>query len=83
MMITSFMDTFRSAYDIRRHAAVELLDTIPGVHVRLPQSGFLCWVDIHELGSSSEICDLLLREANVSVNDGKITVRRRKAFVLY
>ena len=67
----SFMDTFRSAYDIRRHAAVELLDTIPGVHVQLPQSGFLCWVDIHELGSSSEICDLLLREANVSVNDGK------------
>ena len=67
----SFMDTFSSAYDIRRHAAVELLDTIPGVHVQLPQSGFLCWVDIHELGSSSEICDLLLREANVSVNDGK------------
>ena len=24
----SFMDTFRSAYDIRRHAAVELLDTV-------------------------------------------------------
>lgn len=66
----SFMKEYGEKYDFRRHQAVELLDTIPGVHVQLPQSGFLCWVDIHELGSSTEICARLLKEANVSVNDG-------------
>ena len=67
---SSFLKSFEEAYDVRRHKAVELLDSIPGVHVQLPQSGFLCWVDIHELGNSSEICARLLKEANVSVNDG-------------
>ncbi|WP_075876604.1 pyridoxal phosphate-dependent aminotransferase [Merdibacter massiliensis] len=67
---TSFMKAYGEAYDARRHKAVELLDSIPGVHVPLPESGFLCWVDIHELGNSSEICARLLKEANVSVNDG-------------
>ena len=64
------MEAYAQAYDVRRHKAVELLGNIPGVEVQLPQSGFLCWVDIHELGSSSEICARLLKEANVSVNDG-------------
>ena len=64
------MKAYGEAYDARRHKAVELLDSIPGVHVPLPESGFLCWVDIHELGNSSEICARLLKEANVSVNDG-------------
>ena len=67
---SSFLKAFEEAYDVRRHKAVELLDSIPGVHVQLPQSGFLCWVDIHELGNSTEICARLLKEANVSVNDG-------------
>lgn len=66
----SFMEAYAQAYDARRYKAVELLGNIPGVEVQLPQSGFLCWVDIHELGSSSEICARLLKEANVSVNDG-------------
>lgn len=66
----AFMNAYAQTYDVRRHQAKRLLDAIPGVHVPLPQSGFLCWVDIHELGSSTEICERLLREANVSVNDG-------------
>lgn len=66
----SFMKAYEAAYDARRHKAVELLGSIPGVEVQLPQSGFLCWVDIHQLGSSTQICERLLKEANVSVNDG-------------
>lgn len=66
----SFMDTFKRAYDVRRHRAYEILNEVPGVHVQLPQSGFLCWVDVSGLGSSSDICAYLIKEAKVALNDG-------------
>lgn len=66
----SFMDTFAKAYDVRRHQAYEILNEVPGVHVQLPQSGFLCWVDVSELGSSTDICAYLIKEAKVALNDG-------------
>lgn len=67
---TTFMETFAKSYDIRRHLAYEILNQVPGVHVQLPQSGFLCWVDVSQLGSSSDICAYLIKEAKVALNDG-------------
>ena len=67
---TSFMEEFRTAFDYRRKTAYQILNSIPGVSMQLPESGFLCWVDVHELGSSTDIAAYLLREARVSVNDG-------------
>ena len=66
----SFIEEFRVAFDYRRKAAFEILNSIPNVSMQLPQSGFLCWVDISKLGGSSEIVQYLLKEAKVSVNDG-------------
>ena len=66
-----FMDEFERAYDARRHRAVEILEQVPGVRVALPESGFLCWVDVSALGDSTEIAAYLTAEARVSVNDGK------------
>lgn len=67
----SFMKQFETAYNKRRHRAAEILNSVPGVHVMLPESGFLCWVDVSELGDSTEIAAYLTAEARVSVNDGK------------
>lgn len=67
----SFMREYEKQYDLRRHKAVELLGDIPGVSIRLPQSGFLCWADISHLATSTEVCRRLLKDAKVSVNDGK------------
>lgn len=67
----SFMQEFEAAYDWRRHQAAEILSGIPGVQIQLPQSGFLCWVDVRGLADSSEVCARLLSDARVSVNDGK------------
>ena len=67
---TTFMETFAKSYDIRRHQAYEILNQVPGVHVQLPQSGFLCWVDVSQLGNSSDICAYLIKEAKVALNDG-------------
>ena len=36
----------------------------------MPESGFLCWVNVSELGKSSDIVSYLVKEAKVSVNDG-------------
>ena len=67
----SFMQEFEAAYDWRRHQAAAILSGIPGVKIQLPQSGFLCWVDVSGLADSSEVCARLLSDARVSVNDGK------------
>ena len=65
-----FMDEFNRAYDIRRHQAYNILNTVPGVSMELPASGFLAWVDVSALGDSSAICKRLISEAKVAVNDG-------------
>lgn len=66
----SFMQTFEHAFDYRRHKAYEIINQIPNVSMQLPESGFLCWVDVSKLGSSSDIVAYLLEHAKVSVNDG-------------
>ncbi|WP_034864138.1 pyridoxal phosphate-dependent aminotransferase [Thomasclavelia saccharogumia] len=65
-----FMEEFEKAYDFRRHAAYEILNDIPGVKMKLPESGFLAWVDVSRLGDSALICKRLVSEAKVAVNDG-------------
>lgn len=65
-----FMDEFKEAYNIRRYKAYEILNSIPNVSCTLPESGFLCWVDVSKLGDSSKIVSYLVKEAKVSVNDG-------------
>ena len=51
--------------------AAAILSGIPVSRSSLPQSGFLCWVDVSGLADSSEVCARLLSDARVSVNDGK------------
>lgn len=65
-----FMKEFEDAYEYRRRKAYEILNGIPGVSCRLPESGFICWVDVSKLGSSSDIVSYLAKEAKVAVNDG-------------
>ncbi|WP_040907725.1 pyridoxal phosphate-dependent aminotransferase [Youngiibacter fragilis] len=65
-----FMEDFRKSFDFRRKAAFEIMNSIPDVTMAMPESGFLCWVNVSKIGSSTEIVDYLLKEAKVSVNDG-------------
>ncbi|MFR1834176.1 MAG: pyridoxal phosphate-dependent aminotransferase [Lachnospiraceae bacterium] len=65
-----FMKEFETAFDYRRKAAYEILNQVPEVSVKMPESGFLCWVDVSKLGNSSDIVSYLVKEAKVSVNDG-------------
>ncbi len=67
---SEFMELFEKSYDYRRHQAYKILNNIPGVKMKLPESGFLAWDDVSELGDSSTICKRLVDEAKVAVNDG-------------
>ncbi len=66
-----FVNEYGRIYDRRRRFAYEVFNSIPGVSMLMPESGFYSWVNVSRLGDSSEICDLLLRKAHVAVNDGK------------
>ncbi|WP_227318958.1 pyridoxal phosphate-dependent aminotransferase [Cedecea davisae] len=65
-----FMDEYIQIFDTRRKKVFEIINSIPGVSMALPESGFLSWIDISRLGGSAFICDYLLEHARVIVNAG-------------
>lgn len=65
-----FMKEFEDAYEYRRHKAYEIFNSIPNVSCQLPESGFICWVNVSKLGNSNDIVSYLIKEAKVSVNAG-------------
>lgn len=61
---------YSAIFDKRRRFVYEALSDIPGVRMQMPQSAFLSWIDVSQLGTSDEIVDYLVREAKVFVNSG-------------
>lgn len=68
---SGFINSYREIYDGRRKFAYEVFNSIPGVSMLMPESGFYSWINISRLGDSSEICEFLIKDAKVAVNDGK------------
>lgn len=67
----TFMKELEASFDRRRKKAYEIFKDEEGLSCLLPESGFLFWLDVSQLGDSSKIVSYLLKEAKVSVNDGK------------
>ncbi|MTI96275.1 MAG: pyridoxal phosphate-dependent aminotransferase [Firmicutes bacterium] len=68
---SSFVQEYNRKHDDRRKYAFQLFNSIPGVSMLMPESGFLCWPNISKLGDSTEIMQYLIKEAKVACNDGK------------
>jgi len=66
-----FMEEYNQKHDRRRKYAYEVFSRVPGVKINLPESSFMCWLDVSALGDSTEIVSYLIREAKVACNDGK------------
>lgn len=66
----AFMADYRSTYERRRALAGKMLGAVPGIDYRAPQAGLMLWLDIHALGSATEIADHLLRDARIIVHPG-------------
>lgn len=54
----------------RRKIAYEILSSIPGVEMRMSESGILSWLNISQLGTSEEVASYILKEAKILVNEG-------------
>jgi len=54
----------------RRRIAYDILSTIPGVTMKVPESGILSWLNISQLGTSEEVAAYILKEAKILVNEG-------------
>jgi len=65
-----FVADYNRVHEHRRHLAYRIFNSVPGVCMQMPESGFYSWVDISRLGTSAEIVDYLVQEARVAVNDG-------------
>ena len=66
----SYVDGWMKIFDQRRRFGHQILNEIPGVECLLPEGGYYFWVDIHRLGSSIEVRDHLIRDAQVGVAPG-------------
>ena len=67
----SFIDSYIKKYDARRKYAYKLFNNCPVVSMKMPEAGFYAWINVKELGDSSEIVQYLINEAKVNCNDGK------------
>lgn len=67
---TEYLKELTAAHQRRRDIAYEIFAAIPGVSMRKSESGILSWLNIEKLGSSEEVTEYLLKEANVLVNAG-------------
>ncbi|MFA5006913.1 MAG: pyridoxal phosphate-dependent aminotransferase [Candidatus Izemoplasmatales bacterium] len=54
----------------RRRIAYEILSTIPGVTMTMPESGILAWLNVSRLGTAAEVAAQILEEAHIMVNEG-------------
>lgn len=66
----SFIKEYNKIFDMRRKYAYEIFNSIPGVSMTLPESGFMSWLNISKLGTAEEISKYIIKHANVVINEG-------------
>ena len=66
----SFLEEYNRIFDRRRKIVYEIFNSIPGVSMAMPESTFLCWVNVSRLGTADEVNAYIIKEANVVVNAG-------------
>jgi aspartate/methionine/tyrosine aminotransferase len=70
MKSSAFLQEYTRIFEKRRKFVFEIVNSIPGVSMAMPESSFMSWVNISKLGTAAEINAYLIREANVVCNEG-------------
>lgn len=65
-----YADAWVELMRARRLRGQRILDAIPGVRCPLPEGGFYFWADVALLGTSEEVRDWLIADAQVGVGMG-------------
>lgn len=66
----SILEGYFVRLERRRRLAYEAFHAIPGVRMKLPESGILSWLNISGLGTSEEVASRLMKDARIMVNQG-------------
>jgi cystathionine beta-lyase len=67
----AWLDALLVALDRNRRLLGELLaEQLPGARYRMPDAGYLAWVDLRDLGWGDDPAGRILREAKVALNRG-------------
>ncbi|MEJ1086958.1 aminotransferase class I/II-fold pyridoxal phosphate-dependent enzyme [Microbacterium sp. Mu-80] len=67
----TWLDGLLSTLDQNRRLLADLLAThLPGARYRMPDAGYLAWIDLTELGWGANPSRRILREAKVALNAG-------------
>ncbi len=77
----SFMKAYYDTFDERRKLTYKYLHDIPGVSMRLSESGFLSWVNVEKLGTNSEVMAYLNKNAKVTINSGNPYGQQGKGYI--
>lgn len=67
---TAYLQEVYTRLERRRHLAYEILGDIPGVGMKLPESGILSWLNVSRLGTDAEVAARLREDAKIMVNEG-------------
>jgi aspartate/methionine/tyrosine aminotransferase len=54
----------------RRRLAYDILGSVPGVYMRMSESGILSWLNISALGTAEEVVARIMQDARILVNQG-------------
>jgi aspartate/methionine/tyrosine aminotransferase len=76
-----FLKDNYTRFEKRRRTAYSILSSIPGVSMKMPESGILSWLDVSRLGTSEEVADYILKEAKILVNEGRTYGNQGEGFL--
>lgn len=54
----------------RRRIAFDILGSIPGVSMKMSESGILSWLNISRLGTAEEVSNRIMSDAKIMINQG-------------
>jgi aspartate/methionine/tyrosine aminotransferase len=65
-----FIEEYNRIFERRRKIVFDIVNSIPGVSMAMPESSFMSWINISRLGTAAEVNACIIREANVVCNEG-------------
>lgn len=66
----SILTRYTRILERRRRLAYNIFSEVPGISMRMPESGILSWLNVGALGTGEQVADYLLDNARVLVNAG-------------
>ena len=79
---TDWLDNLLITLDENRKLVAALIESkLPGVKYRIPDFGYLAWLDMSRLGAGDDLAGQILEKGKVAVNGGVLYGPKHKSFI--